>query len=322
MAVALEESLKVVTSVSPRSDFASYVPRDGLSLNFLLQQMSGAKLDGEPLKTMYDVEDYVLTLAKGWLCSFTELLKAHPSHSSAIVDKASYFVSFAYSTELETILSALEKFKRNKEIETREQDSDIFVWISIFSVNQHFGRSAAEKLNAPVVYPPGWFKNAFRGCIESTSNVLFVMSPLAKPVALERLWCIYELYLAISNKSCTLDIVLSEEDEQFLVSNLKKNTESIFKYISNVNTEKATPGGYGVIDGSIRDRLRKWFAQTTSRILASEKEQLKPDSEAYLELLLAVAKMLSENGRIEEAIPLSRECVDVSRRKYGTWHAG
>ena len=328
-----EESLKLVKSVETRRNFATYVPRDGVSLNFLLQHLANAKLrnnkNSAPINTMYDLEAYVLQLTARWHCSFTELLMEHPAHKQAVVDTATYFVSFAYATDLETILSALDKFRR------KQRADDLFVWISILSINQHFGREEGE--SAAVVYPKSWFKRAFKECIPAIKNVLFVMSPLANPVALQRLWCIYELYLSVSNRICTLDVILSEEDEQYLIDNLLRDSQSILNYINGVNAKEAEssnpaqeqklreqiekiPGRYGAIDEAVRDRLREWFAHAATGYIAAKKEEYKKDRPKYIQLLRMVAKMLIESGRLDEAFPLATEDLAECRAYYGNEH--
>ena len=327
-----EESLKLVTSVESRRDFATYVPRDGVSLNFLLKHLPDTKLhdsqndSSTPVKTMYDLEAYVLELTAKWNCSFTELMKEHPEHKEWVVDTATYFVSFAYSTDVETILSALDRYRR------KLRADDIFVWISILSINQHFGRQAGEK--AAVAYPKSWFKQAFKECISAIKNVLFVMSPVFRPVALQRLWCIYELYLSVSNQTCSLDVILSAEDEQHLIDYLLMNSEVVLVYINRVNAEKATssnpaqeeklrsqiaeiPGGYGAIDDAVRDKFREWFAHAATGYIAERKEEYKKKPQKYIRLLRNVALMLTKAGKLAEALPLAKEDLEESRAFYG-----
>lgn len=208
-----------------------------------------------------------------------ELFKAHPTHISAVVDPAEYFVYFTYSRAFDIILNAVDNVSAE---ETGAED--LFAWISITSVNRHFGRMQKERFSAPVVYPKGWAKDAFQQCIASIPKVLFVMSPLAKPVALERLWFIYDVYLEILEEKCSLAVILSEDDEQYLIENLLVSSQSILDYINKVRAEKAKasnpeqdkrlrlqierlPGGYVAIDESIRDRLRDWFAHAARQYI-------------------------------------------------------
>ena len=333
-AAAFEESLKLVKAVNSRNDFESYVPRHGISLNFLLEHLADAKLEGEPVKDMYGIEKYVVKQTLRWECSFTELLKAHPNHNHAVKEKAEYFVSFAYFTDFETLLDALDRFRKKK-----RDEEDLFVWNSIFTLNQHFGRTHDENFVAKVVYPKGWFKNAFQECIPSIGNMLFLMSPLKKPVALERLWCIYELCLAILDENCTLDVILSEEDEQELIDNLLVSSQSVLNYINRVKAESASslnpdqekklrmqieqfPRSYAAIDEGIRDRLREWFAHAATKYIADHKEAYKEENmDKYIELLGMVAKMLAESGRVDAAFPLETERLEECKKLHGDEHA-
>lgn len=332
MALDFEESLKVVTGVTPASDFTSSVPRDGISLNFLLHHFDTGCMARESMQTIYDLEAYVLRLTSRWVCSFTELLKCHPIYKSDVVETAEFFVSLAYSTNLETLFNALDKYRR------KIGKDDIYLWISVLSVNQHFGRTEGEKHHAPVVYPSGWFKNAFKDCIDSIGHVLFVMSPLNNPVALKRVWCIFELYLTITTKQCKLDIVLSEEDEKYLIDNLIKDTDCILDYIDSVDSEsarssnidqeeklrsqiKALNGGFKAIDGAVKDRLREWFAHAATEYIDAHREEYKQNLAKYISLLESVGKMLHHAGRLKQAQPLLAEALELSKSHYGMGHA-
>lgn len=329
MALTFEESLGTITTVETRRDFATYVPRDGVSLNFLIEHLTDAKLGKERVKTMYDLEAYVLEHTKRWHCSFAELVKKHPTHKQAVVQTAAYFVSFAYATEFKTIMSALDKYRH------KQGADDLFVWVSILSINQHFGRKEGE--NAAVVYPQSWFKKAFQECIPSIKNVLFVMSPLRKPVALQRLWCIYELYLSVSNKMCTLDVILPEDDEQFFVDNLLKDSQSILTYIRGVDAEKAKssnpsqeqklrdqiakiPGGYNAINDAVRERLREWFAHAATRYIEENEKEYKKDMPKYIQLLGVVGRMLLDSGKHKEAGKMMRQNLADCKAYHGDEH--
>ena len=321
--MSFEESLKVIKHVEARRDFDSYVPLSGISLNFMLMKLLHTKDE----RTMYDLESYVIEQTKRWQhCSFTEMLEHHPTYKSCVKTEADYFVSFAYVTKFDTILSALDKFRRKVGAE------NIFVWISIFTVNQHFARKKGEV--AAVVYPRKWFKTAFRKTIPVIETVLFVMSPLKEPVALQRLWCIYELYLSISHENCTLDVVLSEEDEQYFIDNLLEDSRSVLQYINGVDSKSAKTsnpddeqklreqiegiaGGYNGIDDSVREKLRSWLAQAATLYISDRKSQYREDKVNYIELLEMVAKMLDEAGKVEEAFLLTTECLEECKAHYG-----
>ena len=319
------ESLKTVKPFSPRTDFTDYVPTEGVSLKFILKHLG----DLQQVESMYDLEDYVLGITKRYHCSFVELLQKHEVHGSSVMGKASHFVSVAYSTSFQTILDALEKFMNKIEAD------DIHVWISIFTINQHFGRSEGE--SAPIQYPQSWFKNAFETCIESIGNVLFVMSPIDQPTALQRLWCIYELYLTVLYSQCTLDVCLSQEDEETFIRQLLRGTESILRFINGVDAERAKssnpaqeeklrqriqgiPGGYEAINNEVKGKLRLWFAFSAKSYIAENKERFSQEKDSYIRLIQSVGKMLREAGRLDEAEPFEYEALYECVGHFGNDH--
>lgn len=323
--MSLEESLKTVKPFTARTDFTEHVPREGISLQFILKYFG----DLANVRTMYDLEEYILKITKKNHCSFAELLQHHEAHKHAVVGSAKYFVSFAYSTEMETILDALEKYRRKVAAE------DLYVWISILTVNQHFGRSEGEE--AAIEYPKSWFKNAFETCISSIQNVLFIMSPIAQPVALQRLWCIYELYLTVLYPTSVLDVCLAEDDESEFMTGLLSNTESLLEYINGVNAEKAKssnpaqeaklrarieamPGGYEKINTEVREKLRLWFAHTAQSFIEVNKQEYVKDKARYINLVLMVGKMFLETGKLVDAEPLLHEALREAKAHYGNDH--
>lgn len=317
------ESFKTIKPFSARTDFVDYVPTQGLSLEFILKHMS----DLQGVETMYDLEQYVVEQTRRFNCSFVEMLQEHEVYKEFVTEKATFFVSFAYSSQFHTILSALDKHRRKIGVK------DIDVWISIFTINQHFGRGNEQV--APIIYPKSWFKKAFEISIASIKNVLFVLSPLAMPVALQRLWCIYELYLTVLYDECSLDVCLSESDEEAFMKGLLEDTESILEYINGINAEQAKssnpaqeaklrnrmetmPGGYEKIDTEVREKLRLWFADTAKGFIDLNKEEYSNDKAKYIRLLRMVGKMLEEAGRYDAAEPLCYEALYESLGFYGS----
>lgn len=317
-----EEALKTVRPFKPREDFARYVPTQGISLNFIMTNLG----ELQAVENMYDLEHYILRITQRDHCSFAELLEQHETFKNCVKPNAEYFISFAYSTSFQTILSALEKFRRKLNVK------DISVWISILTINQHFGRAKNEL--APIVYPKSWFKNAFETCIVRLRKVLFVMSPIHNPVALQRLWCIYELYLTVLYEGCTLDVILSEEDERSFIDGLLEDTESILKYINVIDAAAAKSsnpaqemklreriegetGGYDKINNEVRDKLRSWFAHAAKSFIETNKEEYQKETTKYIELVRMVSKMLAEAGRFEDAELFCYEDMYACIDKYG-----
>ena len=321
--MSFEEQLKTVTNVSVRKDFTNYVPTHGVSLDFLLSHFA----DIRGVETMRQLEAYTRKVTERHHSSLAELLLSHDKFKHAVVDTAEYFVSFAYDTKVETMMDALDRFRR------KMAKKDIFVWISILTVNQHF--QVKDGQAAAVVYPKTWFKNAFEKSISSIKHVLFILNPITKPIALQRLWCIYELYLAVS-KGYKLDICLSEEDENLFMEGLLQNTESILRYIDAIDAQSAgadpsqerklrerieeIPGSYRTLDTEVRDRLREWFAHSAKSFIEKRRESYQQNKSAYVRVLNMVGKLFLELGSFKEAHTVMIEALYEAVGHYGNEH--
>ena len=321
--MSFEEQLKTVTNVSARKDFTNYVPTYGVSLDFMLSHLADIK----GVETMRQLEAYTRKVTGKYHSSLAELLLSHDKFKHAVVDTAEYFVSFAYDTKIETMMDALDRFRR------KMAKKDIFVWISILTVNQHF--QVKDGQAAAVVYPKTWFKNAFEKSISSIKHVLFILNPITKPIALQRLWCIYELYLAVS-KGYKLDVCLSEEDENMFMEGLLRDTQSILSYIDAIDAKSAgadpsqerklrerieeIPGSYGTLDTEVRDRLREWFAHSAKSFIENKREMYESDKPAFIELLNMVGKLFLEMGRFDEAEAVRTEVLYEAVGHYGNEH--
>lgn len=321
--MAFEDQLNAVNVFAARSDFTNYVPSHGISLEFISHHL--ANLDG--VETMRDLEAYTRKVTERFHSSFAELLRNHDEFKSSVAGTADYFVSFAYDTKVDIFVDALNRFRRQKKVK------DLFVWISILTVNQHF--LVEEGHTAAVLYPKTWFKNAFEKSIASIRKVLFILSPISKPVALQRLWCIYELYLTVS-KGYSLDVCLSELDELTFMQGLLEDTASVLKYIEAIDSRSAAadpsqerklrdriediPGSYGTLDTEVRDKLREWFAHSAKSVLDARREDDETDKPGLINLLNIVGKLFFEMGNYEESENLRTEALYESIGHYGNEH--
>lgn len=320
----LAEALNAVTHVPVRTDFKDYVPTHGVSINFILSYLTNIR----GVDTMRDLESYTLRITDQFNCSFAELLLAHPGLNTAVNDTANFFVSFAYDTKLSTLVDALNRYR------SKIGAQDIYVWISILSVNQHFQATCFRR--APIVYPKTWFKNAFETSIGTIQRVLFIMNPIHNPIALQRLWCIYELYLTVAIPGCSLDVCMSAEDESVFMNGLLEDTQSILNYIDAIDAESARasprqeqklrerikdiPGGYATLNHQVRTKLRSWFATTAELFLANGQNLYQADRAKYIRFMVVVCKLFSELGLFQNAERIGAAAVRESVTHYGNDH--
>ena len=318
-----EEKLKVVKPFKARTDAAEYVPRHGVSLAFIKQELAKVA----ELQTMRDLESLVRKVTEPFRCSFAELLLQHDSYKSCVVEEAEYFVCVAYDTKVEVFVDALTRFQRELEVE------DIFVWVSVFALNQHFGRGAEQGMELP----ESWLKDSFEAAMADTKRVLFVLSPVNKPIGFERLWCFYELLMPRVLRGCILDVCLSEEDEQNLTKGLLEDAGSILEAIAAIDLEKtkcsnamdermlrkrlaAIQTDTQALNKLVRDQLRNWFMNAAIGCIASNSDEYTKEVAKLIDVLYLVGGMFEEAEDLDTAETLANEVLTLCTRHYGKEH--
>ena len=269
----LSKLLGSVKKVKAEEFSSGYFPKAGISIEFLVRHFKGSALAD---KSMYELEAYVLEVTKTHRCSFNELVKSHGKLGKAVSETADHFVSFAYGTKFSEFISALEEYGKTEKGSEKET-----VWVSLFSINQQFNQ---ERL-----YPEDWFKDTFARAIPQLKSVLFIASPWNKIAAIERIWCIFELYTTFSAREAEANAVefaicLSDRDRKAYMQSLWYNESNVDEMLGNIRCQDATAqrkedveqikgyiasleGGFDKINESVGNELRRWFANEARREL-------------------------------------------------------
>ena len=285
----LSKLLGSVKKVKAEEFSSGYFPKAGISIEFLVRYFKGSALAD---KSMYELEAYVLEVTKTHRCSFNELVKSHGKLGKSVSETADHFVSFAYGTKFSEFISALEEYGKTEKGSEKET-----VWVSLFSINQQFNQ---ERL-----YPEDWFKDTFARAIPQLKSVLFIASPWNKIAAIERIWCIFELYTTFSAREAEANAVefaicLSDRDSKAYMQSLWYNKSNVDEMLGNIRCQDATAqrkedaeqikgyiasleGGFDKINESVGNELRRWFANVARRELdlAVEAMKMKEDSKEY-----------------------------------------
>eukprot|EP00942_MAST-04A_sp_MAST-4A-sp1_P005631 g5631.t1 len=103
---------------------------------------------------------------------------------------ATHFVSYSWDCDFDKLLASLERKA------AEDPFKKVFFWVDIFSVNQHGPPYCTTDI-------PSWASmeqdanQGFRRVIESTKQTCIFIEPWYNPGALNRSWCLFELYCAI-----------------------------------------------------------------------------------------------------------------------------
>ena len=156
--------------------------------------------------------DIVKPATRAGACAYVELLRGRRSAAGVpAVARATVFLSHAWGNSFEDMIDAAEAHL-GAEADTA------FVWIDIFTVNQHnetcaqYGCACGSRRQ---LRPQEWWSGTFKDAIASFGRMLIVMEPWNNPVPLTRAWCLWELLCAVETDT-RLDVVLSPRQEAAL----------------------------------------------------------------------------------------------------------
>ncbi len=97
----------------------------------------------------------------------------------AHVADANVFVSHAWAYKFVDLLAAMQHWAA----ENKHDPASLFLWIDLFSVNQHISASTTQE----------WWSGVFRNGITATGRVVLVLAPWSNPIPLSRAWCLWEV---------------------------------------------------------------------------------------------------------------------------------
>ena len=161
-----------------------------------------------------------------------------------------------------------------------------YIWICCLCINQH--RVAAAS-NSPSFFSPINFEAEFRARVLNIGHLLVMMTPWENPHYLERVWCIFEIFTAITN-ALPVTVVMPPGDTNKMISEIigqdGEGIERFYKALQAVKIESAeasceqdrtkilrlvrsTVGYYGT-NVRVSHHFRNWIIQTIKEIDLSE----------------------------------------------------
>ena len=104
----------------------------------------------------------------------------------------------------------------------RENKASSFLWIDIFSVNQHTPK------------PEGFWDHAFAYGVKTIGHTVLVIKPPLEPTPLKRIWCNWEIFNTV-NQGIPLSIAMEESDKQFFTNCCDKDVSTVIAALSAID---------------------------------------------------------------------------------------
>eukprot|EP00931_Biecheleriopsis_adriatica_P094399 TRINITY_DN68054_c0_g1_i1.p1 TRINITY_DN68054_c0_g1~~TRINITY_DN68054_c0_g1_i1.p1 ORF type:complete len:609 (-),score=114.28 TRINITY_DN68054_c0_g1_i1:304-2085(-) len=256
------------------------------------------------------------------LCPHTQKLGASYVDALEGLDHAGlsgYMLSYTWGYRTEDVVGALSQFcTQHTHAVTRT-----YVWICCFCINQH---RVVEARKEGRDVPFEEFKASFGNRVRDIGHVLALMMPWDKPLYVTRVWCVFEIFTAISNSSnCELTVLMPPLQGRLLCECISSGglKSQLWASLDNVHVEHAeasvaadrenilrlveeSVGSYH-INKIARERLLHWFASAslaeTQNLLLDGSLRGPPAVSSCSE----IASLLHRMGLFQKALGLLQE---------------
>jgi len=228
------------------------------------------------------------------------------------VGKCNTFVSHPWSGDFEDLIEALSEYEKN----LPENSEKKYYFVDYFAVNQH---NAKDDLNT------------LSSLVQKCKTFVLMAKPWEKPVALTRIWCIFELANALIRKN-DIFLILPPEDQKRFQSKMRENVNDLWSFFDFRNYESGNAQatyprdledikkfiqtnfrGFTTVDNMVSERLRFWFVQSVNSLV--ERSEAKKGSIAQASLFTDVAKFYFTQGKYSDSANLYKEAEDIYRKE-------
>lgn len=268
-------------------------------------------------KKTSEVSEHILKPQTGAAgVAYVELLQGVAMEDgSPAVAEATCFVSHAWSTNFLDLCECTITWAKN----FRARGGALpYVWLDVFAVNQHQPDMPAE-----------WWDTTFRAAVGALGHTLLVLTPWDKPVAVSRVWCLWEILCTV-DQGCELTVLMPEREKRAFVDALKSSLDDVQGKVAAVDAEHAQayeeedrrrifgeirklPRGFLDINNKVKDCLRQWTFEAGAKVL----DEMPAANRATSDLILSLAEYTRKHSQYELSEELYQEAVAGRREQLG-----
>jgi tetratricopeptide (TPR) repeat protein len=251
---------------TPNQDF----PNHGVKISFLkaFKNRWGSVYAGWSTSQVVKMIVKPLTcLSKQSVCD--DLIAAESSEVGIATVFVSHVWAQSFSDTLDAFLDVAESWESGSK-------DDAFVWMDVFSANQHA---------APDELPARWWMAAFKQAISRMGRLVMIMQPWDKPVALTRGWCILEVFSCVSNGG-RFEVALPPSERARFFNCDASSRANFFKNLPHLMNSRcaqfsreedktqilgdiASSVGFSAIDATLLQAVEAWYVPQFQLIAAA-----------------------------------------------------
>ena len=220
-----------------------------------------------------------------------------------MADRATHFLSWCWAYNLTTYAESWQLWLR----ENRKHgvaSGNVFVWQCLFCNNQYRIEDNRSAINESL-------GDIFRTRLLKIRKMVVLLDKFMEPVYLTRVWCVYEMYTAVTSSEVSIDFMLPPQQASEIQTMLRHSGfEQINESFERVNSESATAarkedadlvkheirqstGGFAAVDEKVVEKMKDWVTKQFELSMPSPNKNKKPTN---------AAAFLRKSGLNEEAV--------------------
>jgi tetratricopeptide (TPR) repeat protein len=250
------------------------------------------------------------------------LQKLAREQPSKVKPTADHFVSYVWGYELVNELLASLKYT----LLEKPKQEDVFIWLDGFCVNQH-------QVSNGITATPEQLQTTFGESLKAIGSVVMVLVNWRKPTYSNRIWCVFEAFMAKKSNTKVI-LAMSENEEESLVQAMVGNgiyDGFLLDLFGNVDVETAKAKEpqdqeailqlirqYGVADVNavILDNLKQWLVQVGDFALKNASE----NSQEAGRICGSLYMIHDALGELDTALEWAQKSLEIKIKLHGPEH--
>lgn len=246
-------------------------------------------------------------------CSYAEHLYAD-TKTRNLIGECNAFLSHPCSGNFKVTVAAIAEYERK----LPEASPPQFYFCDYLAINQHSPGSDLRELG---------------NLVQFCETLVLMAVPWRNPLALTRLWCIFEITHACLGNT-QIAIILPPDEEKEYLEELRENVKNVWKFLGDIfekidsksakarmesdvtnigNFIKNELGGFIKVDSMVSEAMRKWFLRSAEGLKESFPEADKGSYE-HAELIHQVALFYYGLSLHEDAVRLWDEAIAIQKK--------
>lgn len=154
---------------------------------------------------------------------------------------------------------------------------NVFVWQCLFCNNQYRIEENKDAINESL-------GSIFKTRLLKIRKMVVLLDKFQNPKYLTRVWCVYEMYTAVTSPEVSIDFLLPPQQAAEIQDMIRENFKQIEQSFERVNSENATAskpadadkvkdeirrseGGFEAVDAKVVEKMKEWVKQQFDRLL-------------------------------------------------------